>query len=1150
MKTANAARNEPITIKFTGEESDRFVRFAEKLVQHGAVPYVKVNGQEPLTRTEIVIEGKVESTVFDRYIRYLTVIDRDGQSFNVGGSNATQSIASSSVEFTRVPAELGGVRISSDDIIGTLELLMQGKTNRVHLLSQVKTNLTSLSLVRLRDVSDVLVKYAIEDHKPEVRREAVDTLADCAHLESISLVNHLLGLLRDSSPLVRRDVALRLRGLERDIRDSGNELLERTISALIESLKDPDAYVRTYAAEDLGYIWVSTLARRVVEPLVACLQDDSDDHVRWAAAIALGRINDPSVISPLLDAVQNDLFFRVRQSSLLGLGRRAKEAIQYYQELPKVLLRILESDDYSVRGYAAFAIGQLGESGKESIPVLIDALVPRTDSTEEAMYAEHIRSNAALALEALTDFVQEHGRQTLESNLVKALSIRSDFTDKSPYFTWFLLYGAELLASLELHESTHAYYSALSERYIDWRRMYYRAASLYEYSEQKTIDGDPGNAYATLLDARQALIDCRNYPKEAEAGVAFQKAMISARIMMHEAITEWEDVVGGEYERCRQKFEAARRIYSSFRAREGAIQVVTPGRSLSKRLTQREQDFIFGLRSIAHIGVTMIDIETAIRRDNNMSKGVTLLVTCLDDIEELHERLEKSQTVYLISLVRQLSELFHAASEELTQAQYAGRDSESVRVILRVVRQARELLKRSAIPRPASACPIVGLGKAELEFRVAGTAAGSGDQHEPYLFPCNSDLIIEADVRVVERIRADDELVFVFKDKDRTIEERVPVFEQGWQIPIQLGIDAPAYAAFPYDALLEFRSRDCSQVVYQKRIWIQRYDPASGFLFPTLRERDLPSETLQSVWVASAQILSIEKNVDSRNYLERMYMKEYLEQGVLLFRREVYQDIYRSFERTLRTIKDDQPKTSLVVFPELSAPWTMREQIMAWASEHDFYIVVGFEHRQDPSTYYWQNVVQLINPHKETWSQVKNLPARITIAGERISENIQEGNPRIINTVQTKLGKIILLVCSEAVAGTTFELGIALKRQVKADLIAIPSMTPVVQDFYGWAEVYLRKLYCGVVFANHAQFGFSTVFSPKKAELKTLEEARTALAQNTLGDIVGSQAFSGNESRIVAPGMEGFVVQEIEVQKLRNIREGAFSDPAYISSPD
>jgi HEAT repeat protein len=66
------------------------------------------------------------------------------------------------------------------------------------------------------------------------------------------------------------------------------------VEPLLARLQDADAIVRWAAAEALGALQDP----RAVEPLLARLQD-ADPSVRWAAALALGALRDPRALESL-----------------------------------------------------------------------------------------------------------------------------------------------------------------------------------------------------------------------------------------------------------------------------------------------------------------------------------------------------------------------------------------------------------------------------------------------------------------------------------------------------------------------------------------------------------------------------------------------------------------------------------------------------------------------------------------------------------------------------------------------------------------------------------------------------------------------------------------------------------------------------------
>lgn len=162
------------------------------------------------------------------------------------------------------------------------------------------------------------------------------------------------------------------------------------IEPVIQTLKDAEGAVRLAAVEALKRL----KKRRAVEPLIALLDDQelevrlaavqtlgvlgdvqaaepllermsrgrsqtypySDSAIRWAAALALGRLKSRQAIKPLLTAL-NDESTLVRIMAALSLGRvGAKRAVAPLKEM-------LADDDVWGRQAAALALNQLGHPG-------------------------------------------------------------------------------------------------------------------------------------------------------------------------------------------------------------------------------------------------------------------------------------------------------------------------------------------------------------------------------------------------------------------------------------------------------------------------------------------------------------------------------------------------------------------------------------------------------------------------------------------------------------------------------------------------------------------------------------------------------------------------------------------------------------------
>jgi len=146
------------------------------------------------------------------------------------------------------------------------------------------------------------------------------------------------------------------------------------IQRCVENLKSPNPRQRSQAAQELGKL----RARRTTMQLIELLTDDVNTYVRSACAEALGHVNDPLAIFPLMDALRDSCPF-VRRSAAISLGQmQAKQA-------QGALLHALDDPNFYVRRAAINAIGKLDipDLGHVLLPLLQmgDSRIRRTTIT-------------------------------------------------------------------------------------------------------------------------------------------------------------------------------------------------------------------------------------------------------------------------------------------------------------------------------------------------------------------------------------------------------------------------------------------------------------------------------------------------------------------------------------------------------------------------------------------------------------------------------------------------------------------------------------------------------------------------------------------------------------------------------------------------
>jgi HEAT repeat protein len=198
------------------------------------------------------------------------------------------------------------------------------------------------------------------DGTVEVQRAAVLGLGrvdDPAGLERLYL------LVQKGRPQVRAAAA---RSLALQARSAGPEAKQRmkdVIPTLQRALEDPALEVVIEAAEDLG-----ALGARDAGPVLIGLLHHPSEPVRQAAAQALERVADATVLDRLLDSL-DESSAAIRFSMVGALGKAAGDGSSLPDAKRKLLLTrldalLLRDPDAGVRSRAATVLGECGTAAQ------------------------------------------------------------------------------------------------------------------------------------------------------------------------------------------------------------------------------------------------------------------------------------------------------------------------------------------------------------------------------------------------------------------------------------------------------------------------------------------------------------------------------------------------------------------------------------------------------------------------------------------------------------------------------------------------------------------------------------------------------------------------------------------------------------------
>ncbi len=811
----------PKSIRFTGWESDRFVRFASRSLESGVRPHVQIIGREPITSTPMDLYATVERTIWDGYRRILEIRTQNNVLYQIGGSNATRPLAADEVIF----------RGNFNETFNLLEDNPQTVVANVFRTASERgaRDLYTLGL-RIRhggyygsEELASLVDAICSEEWPADSTIRVSIAELLGIIELPQVIEPLVSLLQDESSTVRVEASLRFRGLEPLIKRLGEGSREggMAIEALTAALSDADEQVRIYAAEDLGYFYNQAAVKKLKEKLADL---EEADHVRWATAIALGRTNVRDVGIHLLAALKRDTATPVKQAALLGLGRAGRNIRELLDpdELVETLLEHATNSALGVQDYAAYCLGELDVIRPETIQVLTNLLEPTKDVA--------LRSNAALAAtKALRNI---SGANDVTGRIAKYLEAALDVDRPtawpgSAFHEWYLAAAGELAALLDSHGLAARYFQAASLAFAgdSWFATYYRAIAAYEDAERLAAEGELPMALDRLDSAITGLEDVRSTrgfrerASQTESGLEFRLLLARARRDLLRAAGLWKLTPRVE-EDFREVEYLFREALTSYRR----VDIIGLQRG-AKSLSRQESNLVLSLQALAQLGIDLLDLQ---QRMTELNEARLRLVfgKIRGDVQALVRLAEESRSPSLRETARQLRALSERTYKDNTE------QLPITETIQRFTHDAR-LLFESSLPTPGN-CPIIDFGEAAVSHvEMPEAIAGDGSPEEPFLFPSGRRMVLQFTVAVAARSK-NDRLIFSAVEApagSRDTQQEIQVHDSLYTLrPVDLG-EAPAPSAMPivFEFGLHFRNQGCGHQVDATHVRIRVFNPDEEF---------------------------------------------------------------------------------------------------------------------------------------------------------------------------------------------------------------------------------------------------------------------------------------------------------------------------------
>lgn len=881
-------------LPLTGWEPHRAVSWAARAHELGLGNLrCLVFGREPITSSEIWLDGHITEWRHERYDRGFTLTNAKGLNYKVGGTNTTSSIATNFL-LLYLPDKLVGAAIPDEESPDAIDRAIRSTSDPDEFAAElnrveygVRLGITARQmrakylhdhdsqrharsqLVAVESSAKSSVAAGVEGWRRYMdgvlnQCEGVVLQSDVAvHLAYIaalvpceSSARLLLKFCSDERQAVRRAAALSLRSLEDYLQEeaaASPALLSEVIDQTRALLGDLVPEIRVYAAESLGYF--GNDEGTVLLDLVRLLSTDEDAHVRWACAVSLGRrARVHEVYEPLLEATRGDSYVRVRKSALLSLGRvLGKSRLDPVplelsrldlEQLETYLRERLADRDEGVAGYAAYALGELGDlvTG-ETVGALVESLVPELSFV--------VRCNALLALgkllprASLSDDDSGRLEDLMHANLFAEVSSEHP---GSAYREWFLDQGWQLLTHLARPRLAALYARSASETFGDYpkRARYYEALAQCELAEadlstmrlERSIDRLK-SALAKFSELRQLPNRAGDLSERAISAAATRALLVRARLEFLDGLRRIRSGAAslstGESPFVRAE-ELYRRVLDGRPGEPTAVELV--GVDGMANTAQREYELVAAYVQLCQVSQYAERLRIAVvnlDEDAMLLRRLGLLDASIANFcREIEPReyvpAVRELSVGLRGLLLHTYESLVAAVKPIT-AIVGGVADEALRLVC------------CTLPIPDVDYRLLGSGRASFTMRIEGKIDGVGTETDPYRVRVDEAWSVRVVVGVV--LRAENELL-VLREIESPLQSR-----SEWPVPVHEGtaVHRIEYAGLPardepyaLEFALEFLYRGIADIAQRRSLFI-KVVPGSPNASAPLSERQRRSFT-------------------------------------------------------------------------------------------------------------------------------------------------------------------------------------------------------------------------------------------------------------------------------------------------------------------
>jgi len=197
-------------------------------------------------------------------------------------------------------------------------------------------------------------------------------------------------------------------------------------------------------------------------------------------------------------------------------------------------------------------------------------------------------------------------------------------------------------------------------------------------------------------------------------------------------------------------------------------------------------------------------------------------------------------------------------------------------------------------------------------------------------------------------------------------------------------------------------------------------------------------------------------------------------------------------------------KPDLIVFPENSVPYRMKDYLINDSKENNLIIVCGLEHQKMDSNYINRAI---IIDNGECGEQVKQTPVEIKRHnGNHIKEKIECATFPKITIFLTSIGRVAIFICKDFLRLSERIIGWA--RKNKIDYLIIPSLTSKILPFHTRLINllnYTRYDRLKIIFSSIAEYGGSEFFSID--QIGRIEKSYRKKNQDNIGEVIVTRKF-------------------------------------------